>query len=244
MESTYGDRDHAKSPGDIQDDLEQIITRALRDGGHILIPAFSIGRTQTLLYYLNALVESGRIDNVPVAVDSPMGLNVTEVYAAHRHLFDADATALLRRGDDPLDFDGLYAVNRSRDSRRLREMEQPAIIIAGSGMCTGGRIVGHLLELLPLPETSVLFVGYQARGTPGRAIQEARRGGRGGSVEIDGKRVAVRAEVQTISGLSAHADRGELAAWLSAISGVKDVALHHGERDGQRRLEEFLAARQ
>jgi metallo-beta-lactamase family protein len=127
-------------------------------------------------------------------------------------------------------------VNRAKDSRRLRALERPAIIIAGSGMCTGGRIVGHLRELLPEPETCVLFVGYQARGTTGRAIQEAARRGRGGSVEIDGQRVAVRAEVQTLSGLSAHADRGELAAWLGAISGVKEVALHHGERAVQRQL--------
>jgi metallo-beta-lactamase family protein len=173
MESTYGDRDHSVAPEDTLENLERIINTALRDGGHILVPSFAIGRTQTLLYYLNALVESGRIDDVPVAVDSPMALRVTETYSKHRQLFDAETKTQMARGDEPLDFKGLYAVERRKDSERLRTVEQPMIIIAGSGMCTGGRIVGHLAELLPLPETCVLFVGYQARGTTGRKIQDA-----------------------------------------------------------------------
>jgi metallo-beta-lactamase family protein len=242
MESTYGDRDHAASFADIEQNLERIINRALKDGGHILIPAFSIGRTQTLLYYLNALVESGRLDNVPVAVDSPMALSVTEAYTKHRGLFDQEATALLAQGDDPLDFEGLYAVHRRQHSERLRSVEQPMIIIAGSGMCTGGRIVGHLADLLPLPETCVLFIGYQARGTLGRAIQQAGRR-RGRNVTINGQQIPVRADIQTLSGLSAHADRGELAGWLASLGKVHSVALHHGERQVQERFARWLGRR-
>jgi metallo-beta-lactamase family protein len=228
MESTYGDREHSVAPEDILENLERIINTALKDGGHILVPSFAIGRTQTLLYYLDALVESGRIDDVPVAVDSPMALRVTETYSKHRQLFDDEAQTQMASGDDPLDFEGLYAVERRKDSERLRTVEQPMIIIAGSGMCTGGRIVGHLAELLPLPETCVLFVGYQARGTTGRKIQQAAK--KGGSVNIDGQNVAVRAAVETLPGLSAHADRTELLGWLKAIGGADRVALPHGER--------------
>jgi metallo-beta-lactamase family protein len=242
LETTYGDRDHRRGPADILDDLERIITHALKDGGHILIPSFAIGRTQALLYYLNALVESGRLDDIPVAVDTPLGLRITETYARHQALFDRQAQALLARGDDPLDFEGLYAVTRGRDSRRLPGVEQPLILIAGSGMCTGGRIVGHLLELLPDPTTCVLFVGYQAHGTPGRAIQEAAKR-RGATVELAGQRVAVRADVQTLSGLSAHADREELAAWVHAMPQVNAVALHHGEVAVQERFGAWLGRR-
>jgi metallo-beta-lactamase family protein len=199
-----------------------------------LIPAFSIGRTQALLYYLNALVEAGRLDDVPVAVDSPMALSITDTYAQHQRLFDDEAQARLAEGDDPLDFEGLYAVHRRKHSERLRTVEQPMIIIAGSGMCTGGRIVDHLVDLLPLPETCVLFVGYQARGTPGRAIQEAARGKRSQSVRIRGRNLPVRADIQTLSGLSAHADRTELGRWINAVGNVRQVALHHGERGTQR----------
>ncbi len=240
LESTYGNRDHSREPGDVLDDLERAISHALRDGGHILIPAFSIGRTQLLLYYLNELVESGRLDDVPVAVDSPLALRITETYSAHRQLFDEEARGRLARGDDPLDFEGLYAVHRAKDSRRLPDLDDPMIVIAGSGMCTGGRIVSHLVELLPRPETCVLFVGYQAPGTPGAAIQRAAR--RGGSERVDfaGQSVPVRAEVVTLSGLSAHADRGELAHWLHAIPGVQSVALHHGEPRAQQGLAEWV----
>ena len=135
------------------------------------------------------------------------------------------------RLDDPLDFRHLYSVRRHSDSVRLSEVPGPVLIIASSGMCTGGRIVGHLQRLLPREETTVLFVGYQARGTTGRAIQEAAR--RGGSVWLGSEQVRVGAQIETLSGLSAHADRRELARWLDAIPDVKRVALHHGEVEAQ-----------
>jgi metallo-beta-lactamase family protein len=234
MEATYGDREHAHTHGDVERALEQIIKRALADGGHILVPAFAIGRTQALLYHLNTLVEARRIPDLPVAVDTPLGLKVTELHQRSRHLYDREAQEQLARGDDPLVFDQLYAVQRGQDSVRLREVSEPMLIIAGSGMCTGGRIVGHLRELLPRAETCVLFVGYQAPGTPGRAIQEAAR--RQGAVRLDGDEVPVRAHVETLSGLSAHADRTELMRWARALPSPRALALHHGEPDAQRAL--------
>jgi metallo-beta-lactamase family protein len=239
MESTYGDKEHKVSAASVEKALEDAIEHALRDGGHILIPAFAIGRTQTLLYHLNTLVESGRLRDLPVAVDSPMGIKVTDLYQESRNLFDEEATHLLKQGDDPMEFKDLYAVKKGRDSARLRDVEDPMLIIAGSGMCTGGRIVGHLQELLPKSETSVIFVGYQAHGTPGRAIQNAAR--RGGTVEIRGEEVPVRADITTISGLSAHADRRELKHWLDSLPQTpKRIALHHGEPETQRSFANWL----
>lgn len=239
LESTYGDGEHRHAHDDVPGELLRIVQRAVADGGHILVPAFAIGRVQTLLFHLNALVESGRLKDLPVAVDTPMGLRVTESYQRYRRLYDAEALARLARGDDPLDFEGLYAVQRGSDSVRLRDVKTPMFVIAGSGMCTGGRIVGHLIELLPRPETCVLFVGYQARGTPGRRIQDAAR--TGGVVRLDGEEVPVRAAIETLSGLSAHADRRELKAWLGAIPDVRRVALHHGEVEAQQSFAKWAA---
>ncbi len=246
LETTYGDRDHAADHAAIQAALAGILDRAIERGGHVIVPAFAIGRTQILLYHLNALVESGRL-HVPVVVDSPMGLAVTEVYTRSRELYDADARGRLEAGDDPLDFEGLYAVGPARDSERLRDLPGPSIVIAASGMCTGGRVVGHLRELLPREETCVLFVGFQAPGTPGRAILDAgrEREERGGvpTVRLEGEEVDVRASVEYLPGLSAHADRGELRDWLVAIPEVRRVALHHGEPHAQHAFRTWLLAR-
>jgi metallo-beta-lactamase family protein len=234
LESTYGDSEHRMTHDDVERELERIVNRAIEARGHILVPSFAIGRTQTLLYHLNTLVEARRVPPIVVAVDTPMGLCVTELYQRSHALFDREALDKIARGDDPLDFHNLFAVRRGSDSVRLRDVREPMLVIAGSGMCTGGRIVGHLKELLPLDRTTVVFVGYQAAGTPGRAIQSAKR--RSTSVRIDGEDVPVRAQVATLSGLSAHADRTELLRWLSAIPGVGRVALHHGEPEAQRAL--------
>lgn len=241
MESTYGDSVHAQSHEDVQRDLERILLRAMDARGHILVPAFAIGRTQTLLFHLNTLVESGRIRHLPVAIDTPMGLRVTETYDQFRSLFDRDASDRIAHGDDPLDFESLYAVRRATDSLRLRDTEGPMLIIAGNGMCTGGRILGHLQELLPDERTTVVFVGFQAPGTTGRAIQLAARNG-GKQVRINGEEVPVRAAIETLSGLSAHADKHELGAWLAAIPGEPTVGLHHGEPEAQRAFAAYCRA--
>ena len=231
MESTYGSRDHAHGHDDIEAQLERVIRETVAKKGKVFIPAFAIGRTQTILYHLNALAESGRIPPVPVAVDTPMGLAVTDTYQRFSGLFDKEALHRLAHGDDPLDFKRLYAVERGRDSHRLRDAEGPFVIIAGSGMLTGGRIVRHLVEGLSDERNTLLFAGYQAEGTPGRRIQDASK--RGDRVRLGGEEVRVRARVETLKGLSAHADRGELLAWLGAIPGAQRVALHHGDGGAQ-----------
>jgi len=247
MESTYGDREHAHSHDDAREALADIVGRACDDGGHILAPAFAIGRTQALLYHLNALIQSRRLPEIVVAVDTPMGLRITDNYKRFSMLYDAKALDRMASGDDPLDFDDLYAVSKPWQSRRLRDADEPMLIIAGSGMCTGGRIVGHLKELLPLPETCVLMLGYQARGTPGLAIQSAGRKARAldpgddpPTVRLEHEEIPVRAHIETLSGLSAHADRGELKAWLDAVPDVQRVALHHGEKDVQHKFANWL----
>jgi metallo-beta-lactamase family protein len=232
MESTYGDREHAHTHDEIERALEDILKHAVARKAKVLVPSFAIGRTQSLLWFLNNLVEQRRIPDVPVFIDTPMGVAVTQTYEDWRRLFDKESLDLLAHGDDPLDFHDLFMVQRGRDSERLHHMHGPMIIIAGSGMCTGGRIVGHLRDGLPERDVVVLFVGYQAEGTPGRRIQEAAK--HGGHVEIDGASVQVRARIETLTGLSAHADRKELLAWLGSIPKPKRVALHHGEPEAQR----------
>jgi metallo-beta-lactamase family protein len=241
LESTYGNRDHAHGREDIARDLERILKDALQRRGPILVPSFAIGRTQTLLYFLNEIVESGKIEHLPVAIDTPMGLAITETYQSFTRLFDRDALERLARGDDPLDFEDLFAVRRGRESARLAEVEGPILIIAGSGMCTGGRIVGHLVRELGDPRATVLFVGHQADGTPGRAIQDAARRP-GASVYLGGEKIPVRAKIERLAGLSAHADRRELLAWLGHLPGIRRVALHHGEVDAQRDFATYATA--
>lgn len=227
MESTYGSRDHDHSHDDIERDLERILKDAILHKAKVLIPAFAIGRTQTLLWFLNNLVEAHRIPPVPVFIDTPMGLAVTKTYRQFQRLYDKESLDKLARGDDPLDFHDLFEIKKGKDSHRLDDIEGPMIIIAGSGMVTGGRIIGHMIDGLPNPHTTVLFVGYQGEGTPGRRIQDAAK--HGGRVRLDGEEVQVRARIATLKGLSAHADRKELLRWLGHIPDVRRVALHHGD---------------
>lgn len=241
MEATYGGRSHTHGHDDIEAKLEHVVLGAVQRRGRVLIPAFAIGRTQTLLWFLNHLVENKRIPEVPVVLDTPMGLLVTQTYTNAKKLFDRETLEQLTHGDDPLDFEGLFASRTGRDSAMVRQMNGPVIIIAGSGMCTGGRIVHHLVDAegLPNPDTTVLFVGHQAEGTPGRRIQTSR----GGVVRLDDVTVPVRARLETLNGLSAHADRDELLEWLGQIPHVKRVALHHGDASAQQALVEYAAKR-
>ena len=238
MESTYGSRDHQHGHADIEEKLLSVVQQVVASKGKLFIPAFAIGRTQVLLWFLNELVESKRLPRIPVAIDTPMGLLVTETYQKFTRLYDRESIDKLNRGDDPLDFENLFSVNKGRDSWRLMDAPGPMIIIAGSGMITGGRIVRHLVDGLPDPRNTLLFVGHQAVGTPGRRIQELAQEGR--PVWLDGQEVPIRARIETLRGLSAHADRGELRAWLGHIKNVKRLALHHGEASAQHDLVTYL----
>lgn len=226
-ESTYGDRSHPPR-SDTRAALRDALRRAIADGGKVLIPAFSIGRTQEVLYELDALVEAGELPGIPVFVDGPLGLSATKIYARHRECYDEAALAKLSRGDHPLEFDHLVGADRPDASRKAVAHQGPAIIVAGSGMCQGGRIRHHLEKHLPDARTDVLLVGYQAERTLGRALQNGAQ-----EVWLRGQRVPVRARITTLRGLSAHADDEGLTAWLGAVPkrpGAQ-VFVNHGEPD-------------
>ena len=237
MESTYGDRDHKGGEATLEE-FRGILEGALADGGNVVIPAFSLGRTQEVLYHLNALVGAGRLKGLKVYVDSPLSTRVTEVFRKNPAAFDEDAKGLLARGDDPFEFDGLRFVRDARESEELSRTARRSVIIAASGMCQGGRIRHHLAAFLPRPDTDVVFVGYQARGSLGARLVEGAK-----AVRIRGVDVPVRARVHTLGGFSAHAGRAELLAWAGAIRGKpRTVFVVHGEYDAQRALARDLTA--
>ncbi|HEX3177610.1 MAG TPA: MBL fold metallo-hydrolase [Methylomirabilota bacterium] len=217
IEATYGDRDHDAVP--IADQLARVITRTAARDGAIVIPAFAVGRTQEIMYHLAQLEQAGRIPALPCYIDSPMATRATEVYRAHRPEFDDDAQVL--------DSKRLRVTETVAESRGIHAVPGPIIIIAGSGMATGGRVLHHLRARLPDPRTTVLIVGYQALGTRGRALADGQP-----TVRIFGENVPVRAEVVTIHGLSAHADRNELLRWLrTARAAPRVVFVVHAEPD-------------
>ena len=239
LESTYGDRLH-EGRRQRRQRLEEILVRTLDNQGVTIIPAFSLGRTQELLYELNAIferiarggrgAEKGQLGAVDVIVDSPLASRFTEVYEDCAGFWDAEARRRLRLGDQPLVFDNLMTVDSHREHswvvEYLRKRGKAAVVIAGSGMCTGGRVVNYLKALLPDPRTDVLFVGYQGAGTPGRSIQAGRK-----SVKLDGTRVPVRARVHTLSGYSAHADQWNLVNFVRRMRRPpREVVLVHGEQ--------------
>ncbi|RUO61812.1 MBL fold metallo-hydrolase RNA specificity domain-containing protein [Pseudidiomarina insulisalsae] len=245
LESTYGNRNH-ESREDRAQRLRSVIERCVLDRGTVLIPAFSIGRTQELLYEIEDLIASaGDIwPQMTVILDSPMAAEFTSLYSQLSSLWDAEALARHRSGRNPLDFARLHTVRSHEEHERvvnfLRSSGEPCIVIAASGMCTGGRMVNYLRALLPDPRTDVLFVGYQAAGTPGRVIQQY--GPAGGYVELDGERVTIRAGVHTLGGYSAHADQQELLDFVLQATSVGSVRLIHGDRDARVSLAALLCA--
>ncbi len=251
LESTYGDRLHQGRRDRVQQ-LGEILTQALADNGKVYIPAFALGRTQELLYEIDRLRTDPALrqqfpllhsKKIPVVVDSPLGLTLTEVYEKLHPFWDREARDLLAAGDDPLDFPGLYAARNYRDHLRLAQMDGPAVIIAGSGMCTGGRIIHHLAVGLEDPKNDVIFVGYQAKGTPGRAIQRY-AGTPGGYVLLDGLRIPIRARVHTLTGYSAHADQKGLIDWVARMERKPDrITLVHGEDHARQALAKQLRLR-
>ncbi|MDL1949380.1 MBL fold metallo-hydrolase [Acidobacteria bacterium ACD] len=233
MESTYGDRLHEKA--DVKEQLRLALVEAIRKEGMILIPAFAVGRTQEVLYHLHELREEGALPRVPVYVDSPMASSVVDLYCRYRSEHDLEMQEQVESGDSPL-VDPAFQVCKTRDeSKQLNRERGPAIVISASGMASGGRILHHLLQRLPDPSTTVLFVGYQAEGTLGRKLVDGET-----EVKLLGEQVDVKATVKLLPALSAHADADELMEWLrTAPKAPKGVFLTHGEPPAQ----EALAAR-
>lgn len=239
MESTYADRDH-EDPKAVDELLAEIVGDTARAGGNVVIPTFAIERAQELMYYLSRLLRDKAFPALPVYLDSPMAREVTEAFRRHPEVLDEDARSLFEAGKSPFDFPGLVIVRTIEESKAINSKRGPAIIMAGSGMCTGGRIKHHLLWNITRPESTILFVGYQAQGTLGRQILE-----RQPEVRILGRALAVRARIAKINGFSAHADRKGLGRWLDAFRtpprrlfithGDADVALDFGQRIRQER---------
>lgn len=224
VESTYGSRDH-KSRDGIPGMLERTINETHTAGGNVLIPSFAVERAQEVLYHLNALARAKRIPSLPVFMDSPMAVRVTEVFKRHVELFDEEARDLLRRGEHPCEVPGLVMTRSVDESKAIQQHEGGAVIIAGSGMCTGGRIKHHIAQNITRPESTLLFVGYQARGTLGRIILEGAP-----EVRVLGKTYAMAMRVARINGFSAHADRAELLRWVQALRRPpRRVFVSHGE---------------
>ena len=224
MESTYGDRLHG-SEDTIEGELRDVLNAAVRAGGNVVIPSFAIERSQELLYYLNRLQRAKQVPRVPVFLDSPMATRVTEVFSHHPDFLDTEMRGLLARDASPFELPSLVMARTADESKAINAIRGTAVIIAGSGMCTGGRIKHHLVRNLPRRESTVLFVGYQASGTLGREILEGAK-----SVRILGAQVPVRARVARIAGFSAHADRDELLRWASAITTKpRGAFVVHGE---------------
>jgi metallo-beta-lactamase family protein len=233
VESTYGNREHATHDTAIEE-LAAAVGEVADDEGVMLVPAFAIGRTQELIWVLDDLVRDGRIPRVPLYLDSPMASKATRVYHDHPETYDEETGNLLRSGDSPLNYPGQQFTDTVDESKAIRHANRPFMVVASSGMLTGGRIMHHLKDFLPDPRCTLLFIGYQGEGTLGRHIQEGTR-----SVRIDGQEISVQCRVRSISGFSAHADQHELEAWLAnfgrAGSGrdgrPKTVFIVHGDPD-------------
>lgn len=253
IESTYGDKLH-DSRVNRRQRLQALIERCVADKGAVLIPAFSIGRTQELLYELEEIIyqvskqkrtDSSFWQDVEILVDSPLASEFTASYRHLKDLWDAEAKQKLRQGRHPLNFEQLITINSHAEHLQtveyLRLTGKPAIVIAASGMCTGGRIQNYLKALLPDKRTDVLFVGYQAQGTPGRDIQQY--GPKGGYVYLDGEKITIKAQVHTISGYSAHADQKDLLNFVKRMRyKPKHIRIVHGDEPAKQQLQQKYQA--
>ncbi len=251
LESTYGDRRH-EGRKQCRAQLKQIVERAFENRGVILIPAFSIGRTQELLYELEEIIRRHGKDTVAkglqwqdmeIVLDSPLAARFTEAYKKLRPYWDREARRKLRSGRHPLSFEQLTTIDDHKTHQQVVEYlgktGRPTLVIAGSGMCTGGRIVNYLHAMLGNDQTDVVFVGYQAEGTPGRDIQ--RYGPGQGYVILDGRRIEIRAGIHTLSGYSAHADQSDLVRFVTRMRHKPvEVRLVHGDMEAKELLKQRL----
>ncbi len=235
MESTYGDREH-EDLKDKEELLAEAVNSAYRSGGNIIIPSFAVGRTQEILFHLNELLMKDCIPHLLVFIDSPMANRVTGVFRRHLELMDSETSELIARDHSPFDLPNSKMVSSVAESKAINHVRGTAIIIAGSGMCTGGRIKHHLVHNISRRESVILFVGYQAAGTLGREIIDG-----SGEVRILGQKFNVRAKVVRINGFSAHADKNELARWAAGLKRPpRCIFVTHGEPEAAQKLAEHL----
>jgi metallo-beta-lactamase family protein len=236
-ECTYGNRLH-EPIDDVEEELARILRTNLARGGKVLIPAFSVGRTQNLVYHLHRLQEARRLPRIPSFVDSPLSVCATQVFRAHPECYDPEALAFLEKREDPLGFDMLTYISDLEESKALNARTDPCVIISASGMVESGRVLHHLKRIAPDPRSTILIVGYMAENTLGRRIEEG-----ADRVKIFGEEFPLRAEVRSVPGLSGHADRDELTAFLSHIHGPPQTTfLVHGEEEQAESFAERLRA--
>jgi len=246
LESTYGDRLH-ESRRNRRARLQKILERALADGGSVIIPAFSIGRTQELLYELEGITHGNQAwQQIPVILDAPLATRFTKLYRELKPWWNAEALKRVVQGHQPLAFKQLLTVTTHAQHmtmvNRLAHTRQPAIVITGSGMCTAGRVINYLKAMLGDARHNVVFVGYQARGTPGHAIQQY--GPQHGYVELEGERYTINAGVHTLGGYSAHADQKGLVGFITGMKRwPEEVRLVHGDDQAKATLASELQRR-
>jgi metallo-beta-lactamase family protein len=234
METTYGDRLH-KPLGPSVEELYTAVEQTLRRGGNVIIPTFALERAQELLFYLSAAVRSGRLPStMQVFLDSPMAISATTIFERHPECYDAETGELFRAGGDPLTLPGLHFTRDTADSMAINRVAGGAVIMAGAGMCTGGRVRHHLRHNLGRSDCAVIFVGYAANGTLARRIIDGAP-----TVTVFGEDIPVRASIHTINGFSAHADQAELLAW-HRHTGASRTFLVHGEQEVMQRFAALL----
>jgi len=229
IESTYGDRSHETVQAS-KDTVEDVVEETIAQGGVLMIPSFALERTQQLLYHFNELVENHRIPEIPIFVDSPLAIKLTKIYSRYPQYYDKEAGLLIKSGDDIFKFPGLKLTLSTEESKAINEVAPPKIIIAGSGMSQGGRIIHHEARYLSDPKNTLLIVTYQAQGTLGRKILEGTK-----KVKILDKRIEIKARVEHINGYSSHADQKDLINWLKSIiengsKRPKDIFVVQGEQ--------------
>jgi metallo-beta-lactamase family protein len=238
MESTYGDKDHP-SLHETAVEARKVVKKAVDSGGKILVPVFAVGRTQLLLYLLAGAFKRGTLTPFPIYIDSPMAIKATKLYGKHDELFDEEALAMQRSGELLEKLSTVKFCATAEESRALNNIQGPCLIMAGAGMCTGGRILHHFRHNIGRPETTVLFVGYQGQGSLGRRIVDGAE-----SVTIFGEKLPVNASVHTFHGLSGHAGQCDLLSWISSIGGSRPrVFLTHGEERGRKPLGNLIKNR-
>ncbi|MBP9718414.1 MBL fold metallo-hydrolase [Candidatus Gracilibacteria bacterium] len=226
VESTYGNRFH-KSILDVDKQLEEIVNRTCRRGGKIIIPAFALERTQEIVYYLNILFQEKRIPEIPIFVDSPLAVNLTEIFTSHPECLDEDTwKTFLHDQKNPFGFGRLKYITDVEDSKDLNNVKSPCIIISSAGMCEHGRILHHLKNNVEDPRNTILIVGYMAQNTLGRKLLEKQQ-----IVKIFGEPYSLRAEVVVMDAFSAHADRSDLIDYIAHIKGLENIFLVHGEEN-------------
>lgn len=238
VESTYGNRYH-DSMQNIKDELAEAILSTIKAAGDIVIPTFALERAQELLFYIRELRNEKRIPMMMVFMDSPMAISITEVFENNTENFDKETMAIVRKGLSPFDFPGLKMTRSTEESKAINTIKGTVMILAGSGMCTGGRVKHHLVANISRPESTILFVGYQAIGTLGRQILDGKE-----QVRIFGHYLPVRAKIVDIEGFSAHADKDDLLKWLSGIkSPPRRTFVVHGEPDSAGELSSAIQER-